>query len=183
MAALGNQKAMLVQYTQKQRKPLHGPKSFRVHRYSPPVPGYFAVRVATAMASGTMKSNAASSHKVTDPGPACAAAGIQRVPTMHVMVNRVTSRSPSSRRKPVAGWGSATSLLSPELFADPAQALGKKLRLAAQPHAQETLQTQMRAGHDEHALVHANLLAELVTRLGRIVTHQAQRAGLGVRSE
>ena len=49
------------------------------------------------MASGTMKSNAASSHRVTDPGPAWAAAGIQRVPTMQVMANNVRSRSPSSR--------------------------------------------------------------------------------------
>ena len=52
-----------------------GPKSLRVQRYRPPAPGYFTESAATAMASGTMKSTAASSHSVTEPGPACAAAG------------------------------------------------------------------------------------------------------------
>ena len=40
-------------------------------------------------ASGTMNINAASSQSVTDPGPACAAARIQRVPTMHAIANSV----------------------------------------------------------------------------------------------
>jgi hypothetical protein len=86
------------QYTQKHRNPCQGPKSLRVQRYSPPAPGYFTMSAATAMASGTTNSNAASSHSVTDPGPACAAAGIQRVPIMQAMANSVTSRRPISRR-------------------------------------------------------------------------------------
>src|ERR1039457_5778657 len=81
----------------KQRKPCQRPKSLRVQRYMPPAPGYFTERAETAMASGTMKSRAARSQRETEPGPAWAAAGIQRVATMQVMAKRVTSRRPSTR--------------------------------------------------------------------------------------
>src|SRR5438477_12315390 len=103
------------------------------------------------MASGTRKSTAASSHSVTEPGPACAAAGIQRVPTMHAMAKKVRSRSPNSRRNPGSardlappfGVGSGTRGFFPQLFADAAQPFLKKLRLAAQPHPDEALQPEM----------------------------------------
>src|ERR1035438_5120735 len=87
----------------KQRKPCQRPKSLRVQRYMPPAPGYFTERAETAMASGTMKSRAARSQSVTEPGPAWAAAGIQRVPTMQVMAKNVTSRRPSTRFS-CGGW-------------------------------------------------------------------------------
>src|ERR1019366_8125524 len=51
-------------------------------------------------ASGKEKSGPAPSHNVTEPGPACAAAGIQRVPTMQAMAKSVTSRRPISRLRP-----------------------------------------------------------------------------------
>src|SRR6185295_15857286 len=101
----------------------------------PPVPGYFTESAATAMASGTMNNTAASSHSVTDPGPACAAAGIQRVPTMQVMAKNVMSRSPSSRFR----CGALSSIESPDfrlkLDPDAAQPFAQKLRLSAQPDA------------------------------------------------
>src|SRR5471032_297548 len=175
MAALGNQNAMATQYTQKERKPCQEPKSPRVHRYSPPAPGYFTVSAPTAIARGAMKSTAASSHSVTDPGPACAAAGIQRVPTMQEIVNRVTSRRPSSRLS--AGAGSGMPGFHPQLVSNAAQALGEKLRLAAQPHANEDLQPQVKPRHNQHAPVHANAFAKLVAGRGRSVAHQAQGAG------
>src|SRR5450432_4830034 len=115
----------------KQRKPCQRPKSLRVHRYRPPVPGYFTESAATAMANGTMKRTAASSQSVTDPGPACAANGIHRDPTMHVMASNVMSRRPSSR----FSWGAlscieASSIDAPELGlefgADAAQPLAQK---------------------------------------------------------
>src|ERR1035437_1532682 len=81
----------------KQRKPCQRPKSLRVQRYMPPAPGYFTERAETAMASGTMKSRAARSQRVTEPGPAWAAAGIHRVPTMQVIAKRVMSRRPRTR--------------------------------------------------------------------------------------
>src|ERR1039458_1550063 len=93
---------MPIQYTQKQRKPCQGPKSPRLQTYRPPAqPGYFTTRAPTATASGKAKSSAAASHNMTEPGPACAAAGIQRVPTMQAMAKSVTSRSPISRLRPV----------------------------------------------------------------------------------
>ncbi len=73
------------------------------------------------MASGTMNSTAASSQSVIDPGPACAAAGIQRVPTMHAIAKRVTSRSPSSRFNRGAGSCIQSLDLSLEFDADAAQ--------------------------------------------------------------
>src|ERR1035438_3381143 len=87
----------------KQRKPCQRPKSLRVQRYMPPAPGYFTERAETAMASGTMKRRAARSQRVTEPGPAWAAAGIQRMPTMQVMAKKVTSRRPSTRFN-CGGW-------------------------------------------------------------------------------
>ncbi len=107
------------------------------------MPGYFTQSAATAIASGTMNSTAASTHSVTDPGPACAAAGIHRVPTMHAIANSVTSRSPSSRFKagpartpaepsfPLVTWPLNLRL---QLDPDPPQSLRQKFRLAAQPH-------------------------------------------------
>src|ERR1039457_3885654 len=66
---------------------------------------------ATATARGATKNTAASSQSVMDPGPACAAAGTQRVPTMQAMAKRGTSLSPISRRSagavPVTVIGSA----------------------------------------------------------------------------
>src|ERR1017187_6873899 len=95
---------MPIQYTQKQRKPCQGPKSPRVQTYRPPAqPGYFTASAPTATASGKAKSSAAASHNVTEPGPAWAAAGIQRVPTMQAMAKRETSRRPISRLRPVEG--------------------------------------------------------------------------------
>src|SRR5512140_896870 len=49
------------------------------------------------MASGMRKKVAASTHNRIEPGPACAAEAIQRVPIMHAIANNVRSRSPSSR--------------------------------------------------------------------------------------
>src|ERR1017187_8961718 len=168
MAAVGNQTAIPIQYTQKQRKPCHGPKSPRVQRYSPPAPGYFTVSAATATAGGTAKKIAASSHNVMEPGT-CAAAGIQRAPTMQAMQKGVRSRNPSSR----FSVGSATGRFFPQLFADAAQTFGEELGLAAQPDAEETFQPQVHAGHDQHALVEANALAQLVAGRGGVVAHQA----------
>src|SRR5215471_3421499 len=127
MAALGNHTASPIQYIQKQMNPCHGPKSPRAHRYMPPDLGYFAVSDATANARGTTKKTAVSSHSVTDPGPACAAAAIQRVPTMQVMAKRVRSRRPSSR------FSSDTRRFLAKLEADAAQPFRQELRLAAQP--------------------------------------------------
>src|ERR1039457_7265179 len=134
MAALGSQNAIPIQYTQKARKPCQGPKSPRVHTYRPPAaPGYLTVSAATAMASGTTKNTDASSQSVMEPGPACAAAGIQSVLTMQVMAKRVTSRRPSSRRSAGAGVGSPTDLLFPQLLANSPQPLAEEFRFAAQP--------------------------------------------------
>src|ERR1039457_5498882 len=172
MAAVGNQTAIPIQYTQKQRKPCHGPKSPRVQRYSPPAPGYFTVSAATATARGTAKKIAASSHNVMEPGT-CAAAGIQRAPTIQAMQKSVRSRSPSSR----FSVGSATECFFPQFFADSPQALREELVLAAQPDAEEALQAQVHAGNDQHALVDPNALAQLVARRGGVVAHQAEGAG------
>src|SRR5215469_2295536 len=125
MAALGNQTARPIQYIQKQTKPCHGPKSPRAHTYMPPDCGYFAVSDATAKASGTTKKTAVSSHNATDPGPAWAAAAIQRVPTMQVMAKRVRSRKPSSRLSSVEGAGatdgSGKARFFPQLDSDAAK--------------------------------------------------------------
>src|ERR1017187_5730227 len=99
----------------KQRKPCQRPKSLRVQRYMPPAPGYFTERAETAMASGTMKSRAARSQNVTEPGPAWAAAGIQRVPTMQVMAKNVTSRRPSTRFSS-GGWSGMKARGLPDEF-------------------------------------------------------------------
>src|ERR1700674_4408116 len=95
---------------------------------------------------------------------------------MQEIANRVTSRRPSSRLS--AGAGSGIASFFAQLAAKAAQALGEKLRFAAQPHANEALQAQVSARHNQHALVRANALAELVAGRGRIVAHQAQGAGL-----
>ena len=80
-----------------QRKPCQTPNSARVHAYRPPAAGYFTASLATAMASGTTKNIAVTSQRVMEPGPAWAAAAIQRVPTMQAMAKSATSRRPSSR--------------------------------------------------------------------------------------
>ena len=68
----------------------------------------FASGLAAAGGYTTVNSTAAASHRVTEPGPACAAAGIQRVPTMQATANRVTSRRPSSRFRAGVGVASGT---------------------------------------------------------------------------
>src|ERR1019366_300558 len=109
----------------KHRKPCQRPKSLRVQRYMPPAPGYFTERAETAMASGTMKSRAARSQRMTEPGPAWAAAGIQRVPTMQVMAKSVTSRRPSTRFS-CGGWsGMRVSGRAVEFDDDAGQEWGK----------------------------------------------------------
>jgi hypothetical protein len=50
-----------------------------------------------AIESGIRKKTAASSQRNIEPGPACAAEAIQRVPMMQAMARSVRSRSPSSR--------------------------------------------------------------------------------------
>jgi hypothetical protein len=50
-----------------------------------------------AIESGMRKKIAASAQSRIEPGPACAAEAIQRVPMMQAMAKSVTSRSPSSR--------------------------------------------------------------------------------------
>jgi len=50
------------------------------------------------MARGAVKKIAERSQSSNEPGPACAAGEIQRLPTMQAMANSVTSRSTSSRR-------------------------------------------------------------------------------------
>src|SRR5437016_4903009 len=103
IAELGRVSAMLNQYVQKARKPCHGPKSSRVHRYRPPAPGYFCMRAATAAPSGTAKNTAEAIQSVIDDGPACAAIAIQRGPTMQAIAKRVRSRRPSSRLRAGSG--------------------------------------------------------------------------------
>src|SRR5450631_3205471 len=144
----------------KQRKPCQRPKSLRVQRYRPPVPGYFTESAATAMASGTMKSTAASSHSVTDPGPACAAAGIHRVPTMHAMAKNVMSRRPSSRFSCGAASPIPLPKLGLEFDAYPAQTFVQKFRFSTKPDPDVTFQPEVGAGYNEHALVHADALAQ-----------------------
>src|SRR5690349_3320094 len=98
------------------------------------------------MVSGAMKSTAASTQSVSDPGPACAAAGIQRVAVTQVMANSVRSRSPSSRFRwggPSASAAGCAAMLiqfPPQFLADAAQAFRQELGLAAQPDAQVTFQ-------------------------------------------
>jgi hypothetical protein len=48
------------------------------------------------------KKAAASSHRVMETGPVCAAAASQRMPMTAAMLNSTRSRRPSSRRS----WGS-----------------------------------------------------------------------------
>jgi hypothetical protein len=50
-----------------------------------------------AIESGISRKIAASIQSRSEPGPACAAEAIQRVPMMQAMAKSVTSRSPSSR--------------------------------------------------------------------------------------
>src|SRR6201996_8232632 len=64
----------------------------------PPAPGYLTVSVPTAIASGTRKEIDAASQRMMVPGPAWAAAEIQRMLTMQAAENRVRSRTPISRR-------------------------------------------------------------------------------------
>src|SRR6185369_6446065 len=107
------------------------------------------------MASGTMNNTAASSHSVTEPGPACAAAGIQRVPTMQAMAKNVMSRSPSSRFR----CGALSSIQPPDfsfkLETDAAESFAQKLRSSAQPDAYVPFQSEVCAGDDQHALIDA----------------------------
>src|SRR5581483_267312 len=97
IAELGSVRAMLNQYSQKQRKPCQGPKSRRVQAYRPPASGCLWIRAATATPSGAANSTAAAIQSSTDPGPAPAATAIQRGPMMQAIANKVRSRSPSSR--------------------------------------------------------------------------------------
>ena len=77
------------------------------------MPGYFTASPPTTAASGAAKRIAAASHKVTEPGPAWAAAGIQRVPMMQVMDRNVTSRNPSFGFKTVTvGSGTGCQYIS-----------------------------------------------------------------------
>src|SRR5271154_5119192 len=69
----------------------------------PPALGYFTVRAPTETASGETKKMAPRRKRAMEPGPACAAAAIHRVPIMHEIANSVMSRRPSSRRRVVAG--------------------------------------------------------------------------------
>src|SRR6185369_11783550 len=126
----------------------------------PPVPGYFTESAATAMASGTMNNTAASSRSVTEPGPACAAAGIQRVPTMQAMAKNVMSPSPSSRFR----CGALSSIQPPDfslkLDTDAPQPFAQKLKSSAQPDAYVSFQPEVCTGDNQHALFDANALAE-----------------------
>src|SRR5712692_9703068 len=103
------------------------------------------------------------------------------MPTIQVMVKRVRSRKPSSRLS--AGSGMLLALRAEaahflaQLFGDATQTFLEELRLAAQPDAEESLQSHVRAGHDQHALVDADPLAKIVARRGRVVAHQAKCAG------
>src|SRR4051812_43914229 len=65
-----------------------------------------------------------------------------------------------------------------QFLRDAAKTLGEKFRAAAEPDAQEAFETEMHARHDQHALIHADALAEWVTQDGGMVAHQAQCAGL-----
>src|SRR5947208_12349807 len=123
------------------------------------------------MARGITKNTAPRIQSVMDPGPACAAAAIQRVPTMQVMAKSVMSRRPSSR----LSWASDTVRFSPQLQADAPQAFGEELRLAADPHAEETLQVQMRPRHDQHTLIHTHALAKLEAGRARAVGDETER--------
>src|SRR5690349_19473168 len=49
--------------------PWAGPKSFRVQVYSPPGPGYFDIRAATATAKGAPNKRPERSHKIMFPEP------------------------------------------------------------------------------------------------------------------
>src|SRR5690349_15618642 len=110
------------------------------------------------MAKGITKNSAPSTHSVSEPGPACAAAAIQRVPTMQLIANRVRSRSPSSGFSLAC---SSTRGFAPQLEADAPQSFRQKFRLSAEPDPYKALYPQMRAGNDQHALVHSDALAEL----------------------
>ena len=61
------------------------------------------------------------------------------------------SRSPSSRRNSGSGM---------QFESDAAQAFAQKLRLAAQPDPQIAFEAQMRARHDQHALLFADALGQ-----------------------
>ena len=85
----------------------------------PPSSGNLAESVATASVEGMKKKPAASSHRVMETGPVCAAAANQRMPMTAAMLNNTRSRRPSSRRswgsvevfgmeESVAWWGGAT---------------------------------------------------------------------------
>ena len=52
-------------------------------------------------------------------------------------------------------------MLPLQFDADAAQAFGEEFRFAAEPEAQVAFEAQMRAGHDQHALVYADALGQL----------------------
>src|SRR5262249_38750919 len=97
-----------------------------------------------------------------EPGPACAADEIHRIPTMHVMAKSVTSRKPSSRRSFESGSGTNGGLLYGlllEFHADTPQSFLEELRFPAEPYADEAFEPEMHARNDQHALVHADAIA------------------------
>src|SRR5689334_7773461 len=103
------------------------------------------------MASGTMKRIAARNHRVTLPGPAWAAAGIQRVPTMQVIASRVMSRRPSSRLSSLCMGALRGGLaFGLEFETDAAQALIEELGFGAEPHANVAFEAEVGTGHDQH---------------------------------
>src|SRR2546427_684346 len=55
------------------------------------------------MVKGTTKKTTASSHRESEPAPACAAIGIHRAEVTQTIANSVRSRSPSSRFRPGSG--------------------------------------------------------------------------------
>src|SRR5271154_3692346 len=61
-----------------------------------------------------------------------------------------------------------------ELDADPAKALCKEFGLPTEPDSDKAFEAKMDAGHDQHALVHADALAQFVAGSRRVVTHQAE---------
>src|SRR5262249_1485714 len=127
------------------------------------------------MASGITNSKAASSHREMEPGPACAAAGSQRVPTMQLMAQGVISRRPSSRRS-VCSAGPGSGM---HFEANAAQAFLEKLRLATEPEAKIALEAEVRAGYDQYAVLFADALGKLIAGRQRVVLHQAKRARFG----
>src|SRR5947208_672818 len=106
-----------------------------------------------------MNSTAARNQSVTLPGPACAAAGIQRVPTMHAIAMRVMSRRPSSRFSSLCMRARGGFTLGVQLDADASQTFVEELGLTAEPDANVAFEPEMRARHDQHALLRAHPFA------------------------